>query len=496
MIAAMISSHGRYGHVPGALEIERSVRSRALPTGRSWLGMLSACSVRPVACCLSAWQCRQARLGLRRGRADRVARESQGGEPAGRRDVRAVALTMELGAQLRRMSGAGGKITQLLSMTQFEKASQDEAPAPRLGVLPEDPEPLPLRDVRRVVERDLDARLQDVFAVFDEEPFAIASLGQVHRALTRDGDQVAVKVQRPDIGNAIASDLRTIGLVSPILKRLAPGSDAGALLTEVCERVADELDYEIEAQHQRRLARLFRDHPHVHVPRVHTDLSTRRVLVTEYVDGLGFDEIAQLDDAERDRIGEIVFRFFFGLVWRDRIVAGDPHPDNCVLTQDGRVCLLDFGLLRGLEDGYLEGERDVVQAVVDADPDAVHGALAHLGYFAKDQSCDPVALFEHLAMAGEWFLAEGFRRIDPGYVSRTVELGYPPRSPWFSVMRRLALPPPTLLLRRMEVQTLYLLGELRAGGDWAAIAAEHWAHRPPSTLLGREDVAFFERRSS
>lgn len=422
-----------------------------------------------------------------------MANRSGGEGSVGDGEPRLVALTEELGAQLRRMGPAGAKITQLLSMVQFERVSPSDAPAGSLGTLAEEREPLAFRRVRGVIEKDLDARVQEVFAVFEQEPFAIASLGQVHRARTRDGECVAVKVQHPDIADAIAGELRTVGLVSPILSRLAPGCDAGALLSEVRDRITDELDYEIEAQHQRRLARLFRGHPHVRVPRVHTDLSTRRVLVTEYVDGLGFEEIVQLKQAERDRVGEIVSRFFFGLVWRDRIVAGDPHPDNCLLCPDGRVCVLDFGLLRGLEAEYLEGERDVMRAVVDADPDAVHGALAQLGYLAQGQSYDPGVLLEHLATAGEWLLAPGFRRIDPGYVRRTVELGYPPRSPWFSVMRRLTLSPPTLLLRRMEVQMLSLLGQLRAGGDWAAIAAEHWANQPPSTPLGGEDRAFFVR---
>ncbi len=408
--------------------------------------------------------------------------------------ARTVGLAEELGAQLRRMGAAGAKITQLLSMVQLERTPEGEGMARPLGSLREDREPLAWRRVRGVIEQDLDDRVQDVFAAFDEQPFAIASLGQVHRARTREGDEVAVKVQRSDIGDTIAGDLRNVGLVSPILQRLAPGSDARAVLSEVRERIADELDYEIEAQHQRLLARLFRGHPHIRVPLVHTDLSTRRVLVTEYIDGLGFAEIARLDQAERDRIGETVCRFFFGLVWREHIAAGDPHPDNCILCADGRVGLLDFGLQRNLDREYLEGERDVMRAVVDADPDAVHGALARLGYLGDAESYDPVALLDHLATASEWFLAEGSRKIDPGYVWRTLELGYPPRSPWFSVMQRLTFPPATLLLRRMEVQMLSLLGELRAGGDWAAIAAEHWAGRPPSTELGREDAAFFERR--
>jgi predicted unusual protein kinase regulating ubiquinone biosynthesis (AarF/ABC1/UbiB family) len=416
-----------------------------------------------------------------------------GERSAGHGEAGAVGVMEKLGAQLGRMGNAGPKVTQLLSMIQLGRASQGEAPHP-LGTLAEDREPLPFRRLRRVIEQDLDARLQDVFAAFEEEPFAIASLGQVHRAHTRDGEPVAVKVQHPDIGDAITGELRDVGLLTPIVNRLAPRLDAGAMLGEVRERIADELDYEIEAQHQRRLARLFLGHPHVRVPRVHTDLSTRRVLVTEYVEGKGFDEMASLSEPARDRIGEIVFRFFFGLLWRERTVAGDPHPDNCLLCPDGRVCLLDFALLRRLDAEYLEGERTAARAIVDADPDGVHVALARLGYLATSESYDPAALLEYLAGAGEWFLAGGVRRIDPGYVARTFELAYPPRSPWFSVLRRMTFPAPTLLLRRMEAQTLSLLGELRAGGDWAAIAAEHWANQPPSTPLGREEAAFFDVR--
>jgi len=424
-----------------------------------------------------------------------MANESEGERSAARGEARLVALTQELGAQLRRMRGAGPKITQLLSMIELERPSGGGS-ARALGTLPEARETVPFRRLRRVIEQDLDTRLEDVFAAFDEQPFAIASLGQVHRGHTRDGEQVAVKVQHPGVAEAIDGDLRTIALVGPIVKRLAPASDAGALLSEVRERIGDEIDYEIEAQHQRRLARLFEGHPHVRVPRVHTALSTRRVLVTEYVEGLRFDEIAQLDEAQRDCVGEIVFRFYFGLLWRERIVAGDPHPENCLLCPDGRVCLLDFALLRGVEPEYLDGERNVMRAVIDADPDAVHRAVEHLGYLAKSQASDPAALLEYIATVGEWLLAEGVRRIDPGYVSRTFEVGYPPRSPWLSMLRHLTLPPATLLLRRMEVQMLSLLGQLRAGGAWAAIAAEHWAAQPPSTPLGQADTAFFKRRSN
>jgi len=404
--------------------------------------------------------------------------------------VQAVALTEELGAQLGRMKGAGAKIVQLLSMVAFDRERSDTA----LGTLRVSRRPIPFDRLRRILERELDAPVHELFADFEEEPFAAASLGQVHRARTRDGDDVAVKVQHPDVAEAIEADLRNIGLVSPILGRLAPGADARALLAEVRERISDEIDYELEAQHQRRLERRFRRHPHLRVARVHTELSTRRVLVTEYVDGLGAEAIAGLAEADRDRVGEIVFRFFFGLAWREGLIAGDPHPEHCLLCADGRVCLLDFGLLRNLALDYLEGERAIMGAIAARDPHRVHDGLATLGYLPEPREFDPEALLAHLAAAGEWLLERGFRRLDPDHVDRIVEAGYPPRSPWFALMRRERIPPATLLLRRMEVQVLSVLGELRAGGDWGAIAAEHHAGEPACTALGREDHAFFARR--
>jgi predicted unusual protein kinase regulating ubiquinone biosynthesis (AarF/ABC1/UbiB family) len=400
-------------------------------------------------------------------------------------------MTEGLGVRLGRTKGAGAKLMQLLSMLAFERERSEGA----LGALRAGAPPIAFDRVRRVVERELDAPVRELFADFDEEPFAIASLGQVHRARTEDGAQVAVKVQHPGVAEAIDADLRNLGLVRPILSRLAPGVDAGAVLAEVRELISDELDYELEAQHQRRLERRLRGHPHIFVARVHTDLSTRRVLVTDYVEGRGAREIARLPDAERDRVGELVFRFYFGLAWRDGIVAGDPHSDNCVLGADGRLCLLDFGLMRELEPDYVEGERSVMHAIADGDAQGVHDGLSRLSYLADPHAIDADALLEHLAAAGEWLLAPGFVRLGPEDVDRTAELGYPPRSPWFAQMRHLSIPPPTLLLRRMELQVLSVLGDLRAGADWGAMAAEHHAGAPPSTDLGREEADFFGRRA-
>jgi len=151
--------------------------------------------------------------------------EPRGGE---REDARAVALADELAAQLGRLKGAGPKIKQFLSMVQLDRPPDDERSRPALGAVPDGARTIPFGDVRRVIEHDLDDRIGRLFDDIDEEPFAVASLGQVHRASTSDGEIVAVKVQHPGVAGAIESDLRNLGLVGPIIKRLAPELDAGA----------------------------------------------------------------------------------------------------------------------------------------------------------------------------------------------------------------------------------------------------------------------------
>jgi hypothetical protein len=134
-----------------------------------------------------------------------------------------------------------------------------------------------------------------------------------------------------------------------------------------------------------------------------------------------------------------------------------------------------------------------MRALAGGDAQGVHDGLSSRGYL-PEPGVDPDALVALLATAGGWAFAPGFVRIDPELVADVRECGYPPRSPHFGLMRRLSLPPHTLLLRRMELQLVTLLGELRAGGEWAAIAAEYHSSAPASTALGREDGEFHARR--
>ena len=323
---------------------------------------------------------------------------------------RAAALARELVKQLGQLRGAAMKVGQVLSTVDFTAIPESEREEFKatLAALRDDVPPLPFKKVRKLLEEELGGKVGDHFETFEEEAFAAASIGQVHRAVTLDGDEVAVKLQYPGVAEAVESDLRNLSLLLPLVKRLAPGLDVKALYGELRERIAEELDYEIEAQNHRAVARAYRDHPYVHVPKVHTGLSSRRVLVTELLHGRRFERgqgarRRRARPLRRDRLPLLLLAARSG----PGRVCGDPHPGNYLLLDDGRVGFLDFGLMRTLDPEYLEGERALARAVVAEDAAEVHAILARLGYLPDPDDFVPEALLEWLLAAGEWYLQPG-----------------------------------------------------------------------------------------
>jgi predicted unusual protein kinase regulating ubiquinone biosynthesis (AarF/ABC1/UbiB family) len=406
---------------------------------------------------------------------------------------RATALARELVEQLGQMRGAAMKVGQVLSTIDFTALPEEEREnfKQTLAQLRDDVPPLPYKRLEKLLREELGEKPSAIFAEFDEEAFAAASIGQVHRAVTRDGDTVAVKVQYPGVAEAVETDLRNLSLLLPLVKRLAPGLDVKALYAELRERIAEELDYELEAQNQRAVARAHAGHPFAFVPAVHTPLSSRRVLVTDLIEGARFEEVKQRDDATRDRFGEIVFRFYFGLVHYMRRVSGDPHPGNYLLLDDGRVGFLDFGLMRVIDDEHMGREVAIARAVDGKDAEALHAALTDGGYLPEPDTFAPEDLLAQISAMGAWYLEPGERRFSPRYVAKLLDETSGPRSPWFAQMRRQTLPPQALLMRRMEGLVFSTLGEVRAAADWNAIAREYYADAAPSTPLGEAEHAFW-----
>ena len=394
---------------------------------------------------------------------------------------RAAALARELVKQLGQLRGAAMKVGQVLSTVDFTAIPESEREEFKatLAALRDDVPPLPFKKVRKLLEEELGGKVGDHFETFEEEAFAAASIGQVHRAVTLDGDEVAVKLQYPGVAEAVESDLRNLSLLLPLVKRLAPGLDVKALYGELRERIAEELDYEIEAQNHRAVgARLPRPPGRLRAEGPHRALEPPR---------------ARHRPAPRPplRAGQGARRRRARPLRRDRLpllllaaAADGPRVRRPASRQLPAARRRPRRLPRLRADAQAR-RRSTSRAsgrwrarCVAEDADEVHAILSRLGYLPDPDDFVPEALLEWLLAAGEWYLQPGWRRLSPQYVTELLDATASPRSPWFEQQRRMTIPPQALLMRRMEGLIFATLGELRAGGDWHELAKEFFADEP------------------
>jgi predicted unusual protein kinase regulating ubiquinone biosynthesis (AarF/ABC1/UbiB family) len=399
-------------------------------------------------------------------------------------------------ATLGRMKGAAMKIGQLASFidTEFLPPEYRDIYQQQLAQLRTQAPTMPWKQVRKVLEEEWEEPCEELFEEIEHDAAAAASIGQVHRAVLPDGRRVAVKIQYPGVAEAIAADMQNAGLILRMAKALAPGLDAKAAAEELRERVMEELDYELEAQNQRSFARGYRDHPFIHVPDVVTRLSTQRVLVSEWVDGAGFEEVKQLPQAERDRFGEIVFRFCFGSIYHLQHFNADAHPGNYLLMPDGKVAFLDFGMTKHLDKDQIELEITALEAIFDGDPERLRVALHDLGFLNNPKKVDAEELMEHVKTVGGWYMEDREVTVDSQRVMAAIAAVSDPRSEFYRLMRRENLPANELMGRRMESGVLAVLGQLEATRNWDRIGREWWFADPPATALGEQEWAYFESR--
>jgi predicted unusual protein kinase regulating ubiquinone biosynthesis (AarF/ABC1/UbiB family) len=385
-------------------------------------------------------------------------------------------------------------VASFIDMSGLPPEAQDMFQA-KLAELRDSAPRVSFKEMRKVIEADYGEPLKEVFAEFEEEPVASASIGQVYRATLHDGRRVAVKVQYPGVAQAVRADLQNLGLLLRAAKRMAPGLDPKAMAREIRERMTEELDYEHEAQAHRAFARAWRGHPFVVIPDVVTSLSREHVLVTEWVDGIGFEEVKRLDQPQRDRFGEIVFRFFFGSLYRIGHFSGDPHPGNYVLMADGRVAFMDFGMTKRIPRTQIDQETAVIRAGLEGEARELHARLVELGFYeADDEAVDPDRLLAHVQSLQEWYAEDREFTITRAYVSKIMVDAGDPRSDYWDLMKRGTLPADALLARRMEALTLGVLGQLNATANWRRIMSEWLYDGPPATPLGEAEADFHQRR--
>jgi ubiquinone biosynthesis protein len=243
--------------------------------------------------------------------------------------------------------------------------------------------PMPAGAAQAIIERELGAPVEEVFTRFDPEPLGSASIGQVHRAVLREGEVVAVKVQRPEAPGRVESDLELMREFADFLDRRFGRRifvDVRGLVAEFETVIRRELDYTAEAENARRFAVNFAGTPVV-IPRVHLEYSTRRVLTLQNIEGTRFHDIQPLllSPSERRRVASMGADAIFKMAFEDGFFHGDPHPGNLILTPKGDLALLDFGMVGYMSRGDIEALSRLFIAVIQRDAAAALRGLESLG---------------------------------------------------------------------------------------------------------------------
>ena len=322
--------------------------------------------------------------------------------------------------------------------------------------------------IRRVIEEELGAPIEQLFQSFDEQPFASASIGQVHRALLADGRAVAVKVQHPGIASAIESDLQNASMLEGLVTTLGPkGMHAKAAYDEVAARFREELDYELEAERQAVFSRLHAGDPTVRIPAVIVERSSRRVLTSELVAGLTFEEATTRSETERRAWAETLWRFVFKGNLVGAMFNADPHPGNYFFGPDGRVTFLDFGCVQPISDERLPTARAMHLAALARDERTFAEQAARLlGTHGGEYGTRAVA---YSRRCFEPMFGSPFHVTRDYTTSLVTDLGALKRFFWAKDNSFVMLPPAMLFLNRLQFGFYSVLARLDVRVDYAAV---------------------------
>jgi predicted unusual protein kinase regulating ubiquinone biosynthesis (AarF/ABC1/UbiB family) len=403
------------------------------------------------------------------------------------RDDLALRTAQDVADTLGTMKGVLMKIGQLASYV-------DEGIAPParriLGRLQDSVPPMSAELAAGVIAAELGDVPERVFAEWDPRPIAAASIGQVHRAITADGQAVAVKVQYPGIAETIAADLGNVALIRSLLKMAAPSQDVTALIEELRERIGEELDYRREADSQRLFAAYFEGHPAARVPKIIDELSTGRVITSELAAGARFGEMLSWSQQERDLAAETIYRFTFRSLYGLHAFNGDPHPGNYLFEPGGRVTFLDFGLVKYFTDAELDPLVAMIEALcVRNDPEEFRTAMERAGFLEAGAPVSTDQVIAHMSLFYDTVREPGPRTMTSEYASSVARRYVDFKNPLAAYAN---IPRSYVILQRINLGLFAILGEMNATADWRAISEEIWpfVQAPPSTPLGAAEAAW------
>jgi predicted unusual protein kinase regulating ubiquinone biosynthesis (AarF/ABC1/UbiB family) len=370
------------------------------------------------------------------------------------------------------LKGGAMKFGQALSI--FEAALPEEQAAPYRAALTRLQESAPPMDVsvmHRVLDEQFGKSWTQRFREFDDVPAAAASIGQVHHAVWADGREVAVKIQYPGAGAALMADFIQLSRMARLFGRLSPGLDVKPLLTELKERVSEELDYRLEAETQRDFAAAYADDEMIAIGRVVA--SAPKVIVTEWLEGRQLSSIiATGTKDERDRAGYRLALLHFSAPERARLLHADPHPGNFRMLPDGRLGVVDFGAVARLPEGTPPTLGRLTRLALQGDADAVVAELQKANFLRPGIEVEPGKIMDYLRPIIDPLAVERFTFTREWMRTQAARIG-DPRSEDAQVGRMLNLPPSYLLIHRVTLGSIAVLCQLGATAPYRALA-ERW----------------------
>jgi predicted unusual protein kinase regulating ubiquinone biosynthesis (AarF/ABC1/UbiB family) len=386
------------------------------------------------------------------------------GEGAAVDEAEAVRRAEELVKQMGSLKGLVMKVGQMASYLPgaMPPAAQKILAELQASALSMEPEL-----IAQEIERELGKPPEELFESFDREPFAAASIGQVHRARL-DGRDVVVKVQYPGIEDAIRSDLKTVGTLVT-LSSMGTKVSGSELADELRTRLLEECDYRIEARNQRVFARTLHAIEGAHVPEVIAERSGRRVLTSTFADGRRFGRfVEQATQEERDRAGTRLYEGCFRPLFRHGLFNADPHPGNYLFADDSLVTFLDFGCARTFDADFIDRWKALALCVTDRDRARFPDRLAALSFASlSDKKFDWDAQWEAMGVLYRPMRDPSFR-FTGGFVRETYDalMFKNPNK------MRLGMPPEWLFLNRLQWGIFAILADLGAGPGIHAIWRE------------------------
>jgi predicted unusual protein kinase regulating ubiquinone biosynthesis (AarF/ABC1/UbiB family) len=390
-----------------------------------------------------------------------------------------------------------GALMKLGQMASYLDQGLPEPVRAALADLQANAPPMSAELAAGMIRTELGDDPERLFAQWDPVPIASASIGQVHRAITHDGQAVAVKVQYPGVEEAMGADLANVGLFFAGMGQIFKGLDHGPLVAELRERLTEELDYLIEADNQREFAAYYEGHPTIHIPAVIDRYSTRRVLTTELATGARFDEVLAWDQDQRNLVAETLYRFAFGSLYRLGLFNGDPHPGNYLFGRDGHITFLDFGLVKRFTPGELDIFGDMIKAmVIEEDHHRFRQVVEQIGLISPDAGFTDEQVADYLGHFYDFLLHDGPYTITPAYASETVRRFFDTTGPYAEVQKAANLPPFMVVIQRINLGLYALFGELEATLNWRRLAEELWpfVEAAPATPMGRRIAAWRRQR--